>query len=1418
MTRWPIERSWLVIAPKDERSTVRTSELRQFSTCALLGAAGLGKTFEVSYLSALDRQAGADVHTERLVVLGQTAEGLTNSLKALAEHATPNTILNLDALDEVMIPVQQAGLIVGKWIREQLSANRPALRISCRSAVWPSGIQAALSEVYGEAGGAVAILQPLSDNDIRVIASSHGVDAEGFVAAVERARTSTLAQQPLTLQMLLKVYKAHRELPAKRCDLFAAGMQELASERAERFEDGTAIDIPVSDLLEAAERLACYCLLSGRVTVDLGDAPSSSSLGRNELGGLPTNNRVLDDSMLRAIGRSGLCEGDGERRFRFAHRQFAEYLAGRRLARLLPHQARAVLGVSSSGQAGVAGPLRETASFAAMKSDAIAEWLTRDDPEVVGLSDITDAAMRRRAMLNLLEKFRSHELTDSQIGRDGIEMAGFQYDGAELDLSPVLRERQQGCEDVLECAVELIESWQFVSMSDDLAELMLDAQAPLHPRKAAGYALSKFGTLESRKRLLPLITGRPDDPDFDLKGLALRCNWPESLSTLELLDALTPAPVGSYHGAYDGFLFQLDQQEFEAAGHRVEGLEWAAKVITEGRDYHPLVRIAKRIAIASLSELDQPGVCDALAHLILVATDANAGSPLAPPRSYSSETPETTEEPPRLALQPETRRALLTALTKKASGDRDVWWAVRETPGMFMLDDFPWLLEQATSPSNSMAERKHFAMVAQMLPWLDDAGCVDAWLKVREVEPVQSLLSSPLLIELGSDAAKEARKAHAEMKRWSRHRQHRRKRVRPSPADRVERALSLCETKSPRFFLNLTQELTLEEFSEHYGFQRFLTQSPGWIAASENTRSRIVEAAKRLLTARTGEPARAKSSALNTILPGYMPAMWLAMEIDRAWFDSLQIAWWKRWAWYIIRELHPHMMGEPDEPKAELLRELHQRVPGEVRRIIVKLAKSDDEESRGLLKTLFDMFDQIEDSRLDARLCQAIRLGTIPMDRLQDVTQFVLSRDVERAVSSCISILNPATAASGDDAIIKVAVALLQERTREAWPRIFELLNRRPDLTGQVLGGFAYGNRRRARHSDSDHPEGLAALSAGQIGQLVSLLLMSFPPENDPQDSGGAKPVRPSDAARWNRDRLITWLGDCRDLEAVETLRMLERQFGHKYAWLRRPRARAERGYRLSQWEPVPPAAVAKMIMANDKHLLRSPSDALDGVVAAVTDYATNLRQGHPNNLEDLWNRPSKGTPTPKDEERVSDKICLAIRDYFRQHAVSANREVQVFRRKLAADLGGAAGSEVDVLCQVPAVGSLPSGAIEVPVEVKLAHNREARTGMRDQLLMRYMRELGTQVGVYVVAWMGTGLAAANFRPLWKSPEAAREELEEQARTLNVNSSEPIDIRVVVIDASLPLESKPPRRKKERKAASSTGKQRRRPTVRRGGS
>jgi hypothetical protein len=171
------------------------------------------------------------------------------------------------------------------------------------------------------------------------------------------------------------------------------------------------------------------------------------------------------------------------------------------------------------------------------------------------------------------------------------------------------------------------------------------------------------------------------------------------------------------------------------------------------------------------------------------------------------------------------------------------------------------------------------------------------------------------------------------------------------------------------------------------------------------------------------------------------------------------------------------------------------------------------------------------------------------------------------------------------------------------------------------------------------------------------------------------------------------------------------------------------------------------------------------------------------------------GPPTPKSEDRISAKVCDSIREYFEKYAVTADREVQVYRRKTPRKDDGAPGSEVDVLIRIPASGSLSSDAIAIPIEVKRSSNPEGRTALRLQLVDRYMREIDTNFGIFVIAWMHARRLPAKYKPIWKDIHSARTELGHQANELQASSSHTVG--VLVLDVSLPRKVSGKRKRKK---------------------
>ena len=1361
MTLWNVKRVWRVDTGPDEAATttqLSTVDLARFRCVVLLGAAGAGKTTEARVLADHERAARCDVRKCRLAEYADTSSELAGSLTRLARGADAATRFHLDALDEAMIPARRRWLAAKHWIERDLRETGASIRITCRTAVWPKELSEAIRGFCGPESFATAYLQPLTEEDIEAAAESTGIDPNSFRAQIEKARAQSVALHPLTLRMLLGLARNGRGLPSTLKDLFDKGVRMLARDRRCRRAIGT--HIPPDKIVDVAERLACYTVLTGRETVNLGDDVPAGQLDLQDLSGR------FDEDELRAVGSSGLCDSEAPETFRFAHRQIAEYLAGRRLAQLPMHQSRAFLAGPDGWRSGVAGPLRETAAFAAMFDTDLAARLSSRDPEVIGLSEVADDALRRRATLDLLDRFRSGTLAAGELYRGGMELRGFHYEGAETDLRPVLaEERGDRCEHVLACAISMIKSWRLSSMSDALADLALDSSAPLDARTSAGYALVKCGTDAARERLKPLVAGWPEDVDDELKGIALHCNWPDRLAAPELFDALTPRRQQSFTGIYAAFLCGLDADGFPPVGHVATGLRWATSVASELSNRESRHRLCIRIAHAALRELDDPEIAAGLVSLMRHWRGESVGSWKSPLVSMRNDLQSNDSVP--LYSDHRVRRRLIDQLTESVVFSEELRRLAFKTPGLLHEEDFEWLLQRGCDGGRAVEIRENYLHIADCLPWRqrrENVENLDAGLRVGDVDSVKRIFGNQKSREqwktIQEDCERETETSPLD----------------PPPRDRVKEVLDLAETQDVGDFPNLCRELAMEPRSTHYGSGRFLTSTPGWRGADPESRKRIVEVAKRYLSVDAIAEDSSSNVALSTFDTGALEAMWLLLDRDPDWLKSRSESWWNGWCRYVLVESIPNMPGEPTDPKLRLVALLNGDVPASVCREVLRLllGKGTDDRHQRLSDVLRLLADE-SNTRLDEKLCDALESGEVQDEDIANVVEFVLRRAKERSLPVCFRILENGRSRPEGAQAEHVAVALLRscpDAPDASWTVLKTYLDADADRARRVLNAFA--------HRDF-YGSGAIGMPARQVGELAGMLLDLFPPDSD-EDEGG---VRPVDAARLLRTQLINHLDDLRDEPSVEAFRRLEQRLGGRYPWLASARIHAERAYRRTHWSPFPVDVVAHVMDAGTRRLLRSDEDVVDGIECALDQYAEALRQDGTESVEDLWNT-AGAEPSPKAEEHVSRKLCGVVRAYFEDYAVTAGREAKIFRRSVGRADGGQPGSEVDILVDVPGRGTTSGDAIQVPIEVKLSSNRQAKTGMRDQLVDRYMPQLGATHGVHVVVWMtapNPERLKRHHRPKWSCIEAARRELEEEARRLSAERQ--VQILAMVVDGSL---------------------------------
>ena len=151
-----------------------------------------------------------------------------------------------------MVPARRRWLAIKRWVTEDLAGTGASIRITCRSAVWPSELKQVIREFVGGDSFATAALQPLSDEDIHSAAASRGIAPDAFLERIHSSGARSLAAQPLSLRMLMRLHQSNHGLPASLRDLFQNGLGLLASDPQSRREIDTQNPLPPTELLEAA--------------------------------------------------------------------------------------------------------------------------------------------------------------------------------------------------------------------------------------------------------------------------------------------------------------------------------------------------------------------------------------------------------------------------------------------------------------------------------------------------------------------------------------------------------------------------------------------------------------------------------------------------------------------------------------------------------------------------------------------------------------------------------------------------------------------------------------------------------------------------------------------------------------------------------------------------------------------------------------------------------------------------------------------------------------------------------------------------------------------------------------------------------------------------------------------------------------
>ena len=544
----------------------------------LLGDPGAGKTTEFG------REA------EMMAASGERAEYVkARDFVTLHIDSHPEwhgSVLFIDGLDEI-----RSGLVDSRppldEIRSRLEQLRPlGFRVSCREADWLGhNDRQNLAVVSRDSRITVVRLDPLDHKAVGQMLAQEIPDSEiqDFMENALSWDIWDLLENPLTLQLLVEAISQEGGWPQSRRETFEMACEKSATEQNQEHlipatsESSTA-------LMDAAGYLCALQLLSGLEGYSLQPGlhdPSFWALDDFDETVLP----IPKPSLRRALA-TRLFTADDETGFLPRHRQLAEFLGGRYLAKLvrdgLPaRRVTALMTAPSDGR--VVTALRGLSAWLAAHSAEARSLLIDSDPVGVGLyGDISGFSTRHKK--HLLTSLATFATQGALLGYGWrmLPNGGYGDETAWAFRSLVSAEMVPAVDDLLERSgdeapsdrvlefllkvlanVDDTDLESLASLAQHVEAILRDPTRPSQIAKAALEAYIRIAppgdtkTLTLKTTLEAVHDRTLPDPDDELAGTLLGHLYPEELPPAEVWRYAGPRNNRMFLGRFWGFWYRV---------------------------------------------------------------------------------------------------------------------------------------------------------------------------------------------------------------------------------------------------------------------------------------------------------------------------------------------------------------------------------------------------------------------------------------------------------------------------------------------------------------------------------------------------------------------------------------------------------------------------------------------------------------------------------------------------------------------------------------------------------------------------------------------------------------------------------------------------------------------------------------------
>ena len=1304
-------------------------------------------------------------------------------------NGTHKLHLFLDSLDEGILSINILTRILKREI-DKLPCDRLNLRITCRTADWKDSLTEKFQEKWEKDNVGIYELAPLRKEDVIDAVNRQGINADKFLAELSDKQAVPLAIKPITLKFLLSTYLKHDRFPLSQKELYKQGCLELCKEvNPDRLDCDFKGKLSERQRLIVAGRIAAITIFANKVAIWTGsddfEMPKSDiakqdlCIGQETIDGRKFD--ITPDCIEEVLSISGLFSSRGTNRMGFAHKTYAEFLAAWYLTQ---HQIPLVqimsLIVSPEDTARKLVPqLHETAAWLASMNREVLQAIMKTDPDVLLHSDVSEDANLREAIVDsLLEQYEQEKLFDRGFGNH-LRYRKLKHPRLAEQLQPYIRDKSKNFNARYE-AIQIAEVCELQELQSDLVDLALDNTEQIHLRSSAANTIASIGDSSTKLKLKPLAEKElPEDEEDNLKGYALSAVWQEHLTAEELFDILTPPKKANFYGGYQGFigreiLPKLKQEDL------IFALDWLKNKGLRCFG-HPFGEFGDDILLKAWENFDNPEIVKGFARVALIQL-----------REYQNITTLLDDTEQELVFNSPSndnkRRKLIEELVLLSKNPEDtIRILICSTSNNICLErDIFWLIEQAKALTNREIQEKYIALIKYLFN-RDNTKQSEALITATTTDRVIEEHFAPWFkaIELNSPLAEEQKKQYIQYIEINQRRDEiRNNRKKPAlitpPKERVLRCLNELEAGNLDRWWQLCMEMTLLPNYRHYGsdLKYDLTKLPGWREAEPETKTRIINGAKKYLLEQTNirydwigtnnyfrsELAGTKAflSLLNLVLLSQEPPNFL---------NSLSAEIWRRWT--------PVIIGSPDnsnrkEPYFDLVKLAYEKAPSEAIDTLTTLINSENNDSDYIFATR--QFKKCWDERLMSVVLERAKDSSIKPSCMSYLLEELLKRNYSPAKDYLKTlIVYPLPSAEEDrKRAIKGSQVLMRNATSDLWSVFWSTVQQDKSFGREVLES-TMGHDLRGEYFD---------LTEKQVADFYIWLAKEYPHDEDPVfNSVMAHCVGTRESIGNMRDNILNML---REWGTPQACKEIQRIVNHlpELNWLKITLFNAQKNTRIKTWQPPVPAEIFKLVNDRDKRLVNDGNELLDVLIESLQRLEIEL-QGETPAARDVWDlvssRPDRFKPV--NENAFSDYVKRFLDRDLKQRGIIANREVE-----LRPSQGGAPGERTDI--HVDAIIKNAKGEIYDPItaiiEVKGCWHNELDTAMETQLVNRYLQDNTCQHGLYLIGWFDCQQWDDNDRRKRSTPNIsaieAQENFNQQAEDLSLSG---VMVKAFVLNTAL---------------------------------